>query len=155
MTPKKTRKRDEMARYMEQGEDYYGPAEPLIADRPKAPSMTFQIDVPCPVSDQAQEVIDMLAEWAVQFNLKNQDYTNSDGNVADNFGVMGQFMKLKDKIQKLKKPLWDAEIVRQAIEMGLEHGYVPGDMNYEGPEEILDDIIGHALLAKLKLRERK
>lgn len=100
-----------------------------------------------PVSDQAQRVFDMIIPWADQFNRKNQDYTNSGGAVSDNFGIMGQFMKLTDKIHKLRKPMWDVR-----LRGATEH---EDDLNYESADEILDDIIGHAFLAKLYLQEER
>lgn len=158
------KKKEIMESYVEHNGNHYGPT---IEKGPKCPDIhgddlhngpdreEFFLSVAKPVSEQAMEVIDLMLEWVHQFNLKNQDYTNSDGNVADNFGVMGQFMKLKDKIHKLKKPLWDNQILIQAGLLSPKGPIRPQDMNFEDAEEILDDIIGHALLAKLKLRERK
>lgn len=113
----------------------------------------FSFSVDHKVSDQARAVINMLPAWINLFVKKNQDYTNSGGQVADNFGIMGQFMKLTDKVHKLRKPLWDCEIQRQAG-LAPDKNY-PSDLNFEDAAEILDDIIGHCMLTKLYLKEQK
>ena len=100
------------------------------------------------VPTQAVDVLSMFEPWARQFVKKNQDYNNSGGAVSDNFGLMGQFMKLTDKIHKLRKPMWDDEINRRA-------GVPVDKLHFESAEEILDDIIGHAMLAKLELKQRR
>lgn len=94
------------------------------------------------------------------FERKSKDYTNSGGQVFEDSGLMGQFMKMRDKISKLKKPLWDREIRRQAAEMAgrtdprftAETPHL--NLEFEGPEEIIMDLIGHCLLAISVLRER-
>lgn len=113
----------------------------------------FVFSVEGRVSDQARTVFNMLPKWLGQFNRKNQDYTNSGGAVSDNFGILGQYMKLVDKVHKLRKPMWDGEIVRQAMSLGHVTKRAE-ELNYEDAQEILDDVIGHALLAKLYLQER-
>ena len=100
------------------------------------------------VPTQAVDVLSMFEPWARQFVKKNQDYNNSGGAVSDNFGLMGQFMKLTDKIHKLRKPMWDDEINRRA-------GVPVDKLHFESAEEILDDIIGHAMLAKLEIKSRR
>lgn len=100
------------------------------------------------VTEQADLVMRMLEPWARQFVKKSEDYNNSGGAVSDNFGLMGQFMKLTDKIHKLRKPMWDDEINRRA-------GVPVDKLHFESAEEILDDIIGHAMLAKLELKQRR
>ena len=100
------------------------------------------------VPTQAVDVLSMFEPWARQFVKKNQDYNNSGGAVSDNFGLMGQFMKLTDKIHKLRKPMWDDEINRRA-------GVPVDKLHFESAEEILDDIIGHAMLAKLEIKNRR
>lgn len=105
------------------------------------------------VSRQAEAVFALIEPWVDQFNKKNQDYTNSGGAVSENFGILGQYMKLVDKVHKLRKPMWDSEIVRQAMNLGHVTKRAE-ELNFEDAQEILDDIIGHALLAKLHLKER-
>ena len=100
------------------------------------------------VTEQADLVMRMLEPWARQFVKKSEDYNNSGGAVSDNFGLMGQFMKLTDKIHKLRKPMWDDEINRRA-------GVPVDKLHFESAEEILDDIIGHAMLAKLEIKSRR
>lgn len=109
-------------------------------------SFKFNFEVPAP-SEQADAVFRMIHPWVGQFARKNQDYTNSGGAVSDNFGIMGQFMKLTDKIHKLRKPMWDIR-----LRGATEH---EDDLNYESADEILDDIIGHAFLAKLYLAQER
>ena len=100
------------------------------------------------MTEQADLVMRMLEPWARQFVKKSEDYNNSGGAVSDNFGLMGQFMKLTDKIHKLRKPMWDDEINRRA-------GVPVDKLHFESAEEILDDIIGHAMLAKLEIKNRR
>ena len=91
---------------------------------------------------QAHRVMTLVDGWFNEFLKKNQDYQTSTGNVSENFGLMGQYMKLTDKIHKLRTPMWDDEILRQAGKEG-----VVKELNFEGAEEILRDIIGHCFLA--------
>ena len=98
------------------------------------------------------------------FERKSKDYTNSGGQVFEDSGLLGQFMKMRDKISKLKKPLWDAEILRQAQqirnvppqEATAEDVAILNeiDLEFEGAEEIMMDLVGHCLLAISVLRER-
>ena len=93
-------------------------------------------------TDQAKRVHHLMSIWFDEFLKKNQDYQTSTGNVSENFGLMGQYMKLTDKIHKLRTPMWDDEILRQAGKEGIVK-----ELNFEGAEEILRDIIGHCFLA--------
>ncbi len=96
------------------------------------------------------------------FRRKSKDYTNSNGQVFEDSGLLGQYMKLSDKIKKLKKPMWDAEIVRQAELLsedteGFRDSFSTAnfDLGFEGAEEIMMDIMGHCILAISILRKRE
>ena len=90
------------------------------------------------------------------FERKSEDYTNSSGEVFEDSGLMGQFMKIRDKSKKLKKPMWDAEIVREAKLLGLATSSEELiKLQFEDTEEILMDLMGHAVLAISILRKRK
>ena len=110
-------------------------------------------------TEQQKRIHEEMFVWWKEFLRKNQDYQTSIGNVSENFGLMGQYMKLTDKIHKLRRFMWDAEVIRQAVEMT---GSKPNDMklieefayNFEGAEEQLRDIIGHAFLALDFINER-
>lgn len=67
------------------------------------------------------------------FINKNASYQGKNGNVSERFGTAGQFMKLSDKVEKLKKPLWDDRGVGE-------------ELPFEGVEEVLMDMLGHILL---------
>lgn len=102
-----------------------------------------------PVSPQAEDILfTFLNNWVNQFVRKNSDYTTAGGGVSDQFHVMGQYMKLHDKVAKLKRPLWDNPLRE---EQGLEPS---PEFNFESAEEILDDIIGHCFLTKHYLRTK-
>lgn len=105
--------------------------------------------------DMAQIFIDMME----LFSAKSKDYTNSNGAVFEDSGLMGQHLKLTDKVKKLRKTMWDAEILREAE--GLMGGsYVVSEarewlgLRFEDTEEILMDIVGHCALAISILRSR-
>lgn len=98
---------------------------------------------------QADRIMYLVDEWFAEFVKKNSDYQTSSGNVSENFGLMGQYMKLNDKIHKLRKSMWDAEVVKEAMGQGLSNPKpdVTAPFQFEGTEEILRDIIGHCFLA--------
>ena len=94
-----------------------------------------------PTTEQSGRVAQLANRWFNEFRRKSEDYQTSTGNVSENFGLMGQYMKLTDKIHKLRRPMWDNEILRQATPESLP------EFNFESTEEILRDIIGHCFLA--------
>lgn len=102
---------------------------------------------PTPQSDRIMHLVD---EWFSEFCEKSSDYQTSTGNVSENFGLMGQYMKLTDKIHKLRKPMWDDEVIEEIGRLGHD---LPADVvkrpdfHFESTEEILRDIIGHCFLA--------
>jgi hypothetical protein len=65
------------------------------------------------------------------FRSKARDYSERSGIfTADLLGARGQFAEIWRKIPKLKKGMWDGEVLEN-----------------ESVREILQDIIGHCLLA--------
>ena len=62
------------------------------------------------------------------FAAKNAAY----GNASERFGVVAQYMKMVGKLDKLEKPLYEDRGLGQELE-------------FEGVEEVLFDLIGHAL----------
>ena len=86
---------------------------------------TYKIELPLPASQQAARVYDLAAKVLSRFNEKNRDY----GDTSYALGVKGQYADMHRKMGKLKRGLWD----------GLE-------LQQEGSEEILADLVGHALL---------
>ena len=88
-----------------------------------------------------------MHNWFEEFCLKSQDYETSDGNVSESFALMGQYMKLTDKIRKLKRKMWDEQVIEEAVRIGAMEQLDLDEYNFEGPEEILRDIIGHCFLA--------
>lgn len=113
-----------------------------------------------PSNAKSVEYAGILGDAWELFERKSKDYTNSGGQVFEDSGLMGQFMKMRDKIAKLKKPMWDREVLRQAAAMAgrtdprftAETPHL--NLEFEGAEEILMDLIGHSLLAISVLRER-
>lgn len=113
-----------------------------------------------PSNAKSVEYAGILGDAWELFERKSKDYTNSGGQVFEDSGLMGQFMKMRDKISKLKKPLWDAEILRQANEMvgaktGTEDAISDLNLEFEDAEEIMMDLVGHCLLAISVLRRRE
>lgn len=78
-------------------------------------------------TDQAESIFkEILPAVLDRFVRKNADY----GGTAHFLGAKGQFADINPKFWKLKRALWDGEkLVGESI------------------EEILDDLIGHCLLA--------
>lgn len=74
----------------------------------------------------------LLQEWILHFMMKQRDY----GDTADDLGAPGQYAELHRKIGKLKRSLWEGEIL---------HG--------EQPDEILLDLVGHCFLALRHFRQ--
>lgn len=91
---------------------------------------------------QSREIVEMILPMVIQlFVTKSKDYELANGkNVSDRWGVVGQYMKLADKVDKLERPLF--------IDRGKGE-----ELKHESVEEVLMDIIGHALLTILKYNE--
>lgn len=81
--------------------------------------------LPTPLSSQASRVLEISAEALELFLDKNRGY----GNTAYNLGARGQYADMNRKFGKLKHTLWDGNpAVGESI------------------EEMLMDLVGHALL---------
>jgi hypothetical protein len=67
-----------------------------------------------------------------------EGYAEYGDGAADEMGLAAQWLDLNRKVKKLKREMWNGE---------------DGTLTRESTEEILQDIIGHALLA-LDMRQR-
>lgn len=106
-----------------------------------------RITVPPNLPKRTAEIISQLKPALELFIAKQRDYTNSGGHIGDNFGFMGQYMKMHDKVAKLRKPLWDNEILKEATPE-------TSPLQFEGTREILYDLVGHILLTLSYLEEQ-
>lgn len=75
--------------------------------------------------------IQLMPEWLSLFSQKNKDY----GNNAKELGLRGQFADIWRKVAKLKRSMWDGE-----------------ELQFEGTEEIIMDLIGHLFLSLNMMR---
>lgn len=83
-------------------------------------------------TEQAVTIVwEVLPDMLERFLAKNKDY----GDDQVNLGPKAEFVRIANKFGKLKRALWD----------GVE-------LEFEQVDEILDDFLGHILLAKLGLR---
>lgn len=124
--------------------DYFKASKNVKTEKPP----TFDM----PTTEQGKRVLELTFLWWEEFNKKNADYQTSTGNVSENFGLMGQYMKLTDKIHKLRTPMWDLAVIEEVRRRSPQElkTDIPLDkevFNFEGTEEILRDIIGHCFLA--------
>lgn len=96
------------------------------------------------VTDDVRDILsEILPEMLQQFAAKSASYQRSNGdNVAANFGVVGQYMKMHDKVSKLERPMFE------------DRGMGP-DLEFEPVEEVLGDLLGHVLLAALHWRRAR
>ena len=103
-----------------------------------------------------EDMANIFVDAMKLFSAKSQDYTNSNGAVFEDSGLMGQHLKLTDKVKKLRKTMWDAEIIREARNLGItaDNGDLQ-QLRFEDTEEILMDIVGHCALAISILRNRE
>lgn len=103
-----------------------------------------------------EDMANIFVDAMKLFSAKSQDYTNSNGAVFEDSGLMGQHLKLTDKVKKLRKTMWDAEIIREARNLGItaDNGDLQ-QLRFEDTEEILMDVIGHCALAISILRGRE
>lgn len=103
-----------------------------------------------------------IAERTLKLFLEKQkDYAQADGSqVADEWGVMAQFMKMNDKLKKLRRPLYEEEILRLAVKISpgdfdSENPITVREFQFEGTQEILMDLIGHAWITLKMLEDRE
>jgi hypothetical protein len=111
------------------------------ATTPEAARKTRRISVDIPIENWTNEVDHIFQNYLPGilqlFAAKSKDYTNGDGvGASDSLGVPGQWLKLRGKVDKLKRPLWD------------ERGEGE-EFQFESVQEVLSDIVGHVFLAKL------
>jgi hypothetical protein len=66
----------------------------------------------------------LLPEFLRYFAKKNADYGDQHRS-PDGLGVKGEFPGLRRRVHKLRRAIWDGE-----------------EMNHEGPEEMIHDLIG-------------
>ena len=78
-----------------------------------------------------------VSEAIQRFSTAYQEYGDSS---KDETGLAGQWADLYRKIMKLKAPFWNGE---------------KGRLTRESEREVLQDIIGHSLLALVMLDEGK
>ncbi|QNJ55377.1 hypothetical protein SEA_LITTLEFELLA_66 [Gordonia phage LittleFella] len=93
-----------------------------------------------------EELQEIIAEFTEEFAAKQQDYEGTR-----NFGVLGQYMKIANKVDKLNRTMYEGEIYSRAKEWFPDEfkkaSNVDFSLNFEGTEEILRDIAGHCFLA--------
>lgn len=93
----------------------------------------LRIAIPENDSGQAYRIVhEIVPEVVKLFVQKNADY----GDTSFDLGIKGQYAELHRKIGKLKRTMWDGN--------GLK---------FEQTEEVLMDLIGHALLSLYFLQE--
>lgn len=79
------------------------------------------------LKDKAARELDSIFAQARTLHLKKrQDYAHSGGDVGDDLGAAGQYAEIHRKAKKLKAALWEGKLLQ-----------------YEQPEEILMDLMGH------------
>lgn len=111
--------------------------EPQVLDVDNE-AFPFTLHIPVEVTPQARFILEEILPDAVTlFVKKNRNYTQHGRNISENFGTKGQFMKMYDKVGKLWAPFWEEKV----------------DLEGEQPEEILQDLLGHVLLALYFLRQ--
>lgn len=87
---------------------------------------------------QQKRVMELTDEWFGEFLKKNADYSHQTFSTGDILGAKGQYAELVRKVFKLQGPLWEGKT-----------------MNFEQPEEIIRDLIGHCFLALVYLEKEK
>jgi hypothetical protein len=78
-----------------------------------------------------------LPAWVELFARKNADY-GSFGESAGVLGIRGQYADIWRKMAKLKRSMWDGE-----------------RLEFEGTEEVINDLIGHLFLTLYMMRVRE
>ena len=89
----------------------------------------IRIEITNPPTEEARSILQTILPGVLEAWLKkNKDYGDSD--VMKALGAKAEFVRLWNKIAKLKRALWDGE-----------------KLEGEQPEEIMGDMIAHLLLA--------
>lgn len=113
--------------------------------------------------DDGRWISELIGEFIDLFAAKQKDYRQAnEDQVADEWGVLAQFMKMNDKIKKLRRHLYEAEMINKLEKMGFDVSPREEDQpdprdefQFEGTREILMDLIGHAFLTLRYLDERE
>lgn len=102
------------------------------------------VDHPGDLTPQAERIFRQVAPKALElFARKSKGYELAAGNLAEELGVKGQWGDIYRKVMKLKGPLWEGKVDT------YEHE------SFETEEEVLEDLLGHVLLALDMLRKEK
>jgi hypothetical protein len=80
----------------------------------------------------------LMPEWAQLFARKNAEYGGGENGNASVLGIKGQYADIWRKMSKLKRAMWDGE-----------------QLEFEGTEEVISDMIGHLFLTLYMLRIRE
>jgi hypothetical protein len=80
----------------------------------------------------------LMPEWAQLFARKNAEYGGGENGNASVLGIKGQYADIWRKMSKLKRAMWDGE-----------------QLEFEGTEEVISDMIGHLFLTLYMLRLRE
>lgn len=114
------------------GSGYPGPKPPENGDREEVGNLRMY-----PVLTlQQKRVMELTDQWFGEFLKKNADYSHQTFSTGDILGAKGQYAELVRKVFKLQGPLWEGKT-----------------MNFEQPEEIIRDLIGHCFLALVYLEK--
>lgn len=90
---------------------------------------TWRIEVDNPPTKEAERILGNTLPAVLELFLqKNKDYGDSDD--MRSLGPRAEFVRIWNKVAKLKRSLWDGET-----------------LDYEDSTEIMRDMIGHLLLA--------
>lgn len=93
----------------------------------------LRIEVYGPITDDAKRIVlEVLPPMLEKFLCKNADY----GDDPLKLGSRAEFVRIWNKVRKLKSALWDEK-----------------ELDFEQVDEILDDFLGHILLARSGLGE--
>lgn len=103
----------------------------VYMDKTSEKSVTLEF-VNLPNEDAVEIVSKLLPDILERFLRKNAEY----GADELKLGPKAEFVRIWNKVRKLKQLLWDGKAT-----------------DYEQTDEVIDDFIGHLLLARLGLRD--
>ena len=105
------------------------PAVYMEATGPRSANYEF-LNIP---TEQANYIVrEILPDMLNRFLAKNKDYGEPDA--AMDLGPKAEFVRLWNKVLKLRRALWEGE-----------------ELEFEQADEIIDDLLGHLLLARFGL----
>ena len=104
----------------------------------------------------ALATVAFMAGLVVAAEVTVVKYDKDKNEITVKEGEKEATYKLTDKVKKLRKTMWDAEIIREARNLGItaDNGDLQ-QLRFEDTEEILMDVIGHCALAISILRDRE